>query len=123
MEVLMRVVRAFPLKPGKREALMRFFAELASRSGETDQFYRAYGVARESAHLQSTPAGDIVIVCTDLADPESAAAAYAASTADFHAWFKSKVLELSGIDPNDHPLGPECRTVHDWQDTSVLGLM
>jgi hypothetical protein len=47
---------------------------------ETEQFYRAYGVVRESAHLQSTPHGDLLIVCTDLEDAESAATVYAGET-------------------------------------------
>ena len=110
-----RVVRAFPLLPGKREAFERFVSELTARRTERDQFYRAYGVARESAHLQSTPQGDLLIVCTDVAgDPQSLAESYGAETAPFHAWFKGKVLELSGIDPNSQPLGPECRCVFDW---------
>jgi hypothetical protein len=111
-----RVLRAFPLLPGKREAFMSFLGELTARKAETDEFYRAYGVARESAYLQSTPHGDLVIVCTDLTDAQSAARSYAAETAPFHTWFKSKVLEMSGIDPNKHPLGPDCSCVFDWQD-------
>ena len=79
-----RIVRAFPLLPNKREALAAFIAELTSRRIETQQFYRAYGVTRESAHLQSTPHGDLLIVCTDLADGvEAAAKAYAAETENF----------------------------------------
>jgi hypothetical protein len=111
------VVRAFPILPGKHEALTSFFAELEARKVETDRFYRAYGVKRETAYLQKTPHGDLLIACTELEEVESTARAYAAETAPFHAWFKSKVLEVSGIDPNTHPLGPECRCVFDWQDT------
>jgi hypothetical protein len=111
-----RVVRAFPLLPGKGEVLRAFLAELTARQSETGQFYRGYGVTRESAHLQTTPHGDLLIVCTDLQDTQSAAAAYAAETEPFHAWFKAKVFEVSGIDPNKQPLGPECSCVFDWQD-------
>jgi len=111
-----RVVRAFPILPGKREAFTSWLAELKTRQAETDSFYRAYGVTRESAHLQNTPQGDLVIVCTDLADAQTTAASYAAATEPFHAWFKSKVLEMSGIDPDKQPLGPECNCVFDWQD-------
>ncbi len=110
------VVRAFPLLPGKRAALTSFLGELKAHQGETDRFYRAYGVKRESAHLQSTPQGDLLIVCTDLEEVEATARSYAAETEPFHVWFKAKVLELSGIDPNQQPLGPECRCVFDWQD-------
>jgi hypothetical protein len=109
-----RVVRAFPLLPGKRADLQSFAAALSARQPETDHFYRSYGVTRESAHLQATPTGDLLIVCTDVADPEPAAKAYAAETAAFDVWFKGQVLALSGIDPNQQPLGPECSCVFDW---------
>src|SRR5262249_53923407 len=111
-----RVVRAFPLLPGKREAFANFIAELKARQPETDAFYKGYGVVRESAHLQSTPHGDLVIVCTDLGNMTEAAASYAAATATFQTWFKSRILEFSGIDPNKQPLGPECSCVLDWRD-------
>jgi hypothetical protein len=110
------VVRAFPILPGKHETLASFLAELKARGEETDRFYRAYGVKRESAFLQKRPHGDLLIACTELEEVEPAARAYAAETAPFHAWFKSKVLEVSGIDPNKDPLGPECSCVFDWQD-------
>jgi hypothetical protein len=112
-----RLLRAFPLLSGKREAFETFIAELKARHAETDAFYRGYGVVRETAHLQSTPHGDLVIVCTDLGDNvQQAASSYAAATAPFHAWFKAKVLECSGIDPGAQPLGPECSCLLDWQD-------
>ena len=112
-----RVVRAFPVLPGKRDALVRFFSELKARKAELDQFYRSYGVSRESAHLQSTSHGELLIVCTDLAtDPSSSAKSYAVETAPFHAWFKASILELSGIDPNWQPFGPESTCISDWRD-------
>lgn len=116
-----RLLRAFPLLPGKREAFDKFIAELKARPAETDAFYRGHGVVRETAHLQSTPHGDLVIVCTDLGDNvQQAASSYAVATAPFQAWFKAKVLECTGIDPNTQPLGPECSCVLDWQDTKSL---
>jgi hypothetical protein len=111
-----RLLRAFPLLPGKREALASFVAELTARKAETNEFYRAYGVTRESAHLQSFPDGDLLLVCTDVAEHVEAAKSYAAETAPFHDWFKTKVLELTGIDPNKQPLGPESSCIYDWGD-------
>ena len=114
-----RLLRAFPLLPGKRDAFDRFVAELKERHAEMDAFYRGYGIVRETAHLQSTPQGDLVIVCTDLGDNvQQAAASYAAETAPFQAWFKARILDFSGIDPSIQPLGPECSGVLDWQDTN-----
>ncbi len=109
-----RLVRAFPLLPGKREAFHAFTEEVRRRSAETAQFYYSYGIVRESWHLQATPAGDLVIVCTDIKDLEPAAAAYAAADGPFDTWFKEQVLDLCGMDLNNQPMGPECCTVFDW---------
>src|SRR5262245_11205004 len=117
-----RCVRACPLLPahGEAGAFESFIAELKARQAETNAFYQGYGVIRESAHVQSAPHGDLVIVCTDLGDAQAAASSYAAATAPFQAWFKAKILELSGIDSNKQPLGPECRSVFDWQDARSI---
>ena len=109
-----RVVRAFPLLPGKREAFHVFTDEMRRRSAEVAQFYDGYGIVRESWHLQQTPAGDLIICCTDIKDLKPAAAAYAAAHGPFETWFKRQVLDLCGIDANVQPLGPECRTVFVW---------
>ena len=63
-----RLVRAFPLLPGKRQAFDAFTEEIRRRKGEVAQFYDGYGVARESWHLQHTSAGDLIICCTDIQD-------------------------------------------------------
>jgi hypothetical protein len=109
-----RLLRAFPLLPGKRGAFDAFVAEVRYRKQEVSQFYETYGVVRESWHLQSTPTGDIVICCTDLNDAAAAVPQYAESQAPFEVWFKSKVLELCGIDPNRQPEGPPAKPLFDW---------
>jgi len=111
-----RLVRAFPLLPGKREAFHAFTEEVRRRSLETAQFYNCYGIVRESWHLQQTAAGDLIICCTDIEELRPAASAYAAAQGPFDTWFKQQVLDLCGIDANTQPLGPECRTVFDWPD-------
>jgi hypothetical protein len=115
-----RLVRAFPLLPGKREAFQAFTEEVRRRSVETNAFYSAYGIVRESWHLQQTPNGDLIICCTDIGDLKTAAPAYAAAHGSFDAWFKQQVQELCGVDPNTQPLGPECTTLFDWPQ-SVMG--
>ena len=110
------VVRAFPLLPGKREALQVFVTELSERRRETDEFYKAFGVTRESVYIQKMPQGDRVIVCTDLGDVVSPARAFAAEQAPFNAWFKAKVLELTGFDLNVQPLGPDSTQLFDWRN-------
>jgi hypothetical protein len=102
-----RLVRAFPLLPGKREAFQAFTEEVRRRSVETNAFYSAYGIVRESWHLQQTPTGDLIICCTDIGDLKTAAPAYAAAHGSFDAWFKQQVQELCGVDPNTQPLGPD----------------
>jgi len=109
-----RLVRAFPLLPGKREAFRAFTEEVRRREADVAQFYNGYGIVRESWHLQESPAGDLIICCTDIKDLEPAAAAYAEARGSFDTWFKQQVLALCGIDANTQPLGPECRTVFDW---------
>ena len=113
-----QVVRAFPLR-SPRAALESFAAQLnGQRSAEAAQFYRHYGVARESWHLQDTPNGPWVIAVTELQDPAEAAPRYADATEEFHVWFKSQVLSLSGVDPNTMPLGPPTTEIFSWSDTA-----
>ena len=47
-----RLVRAFPLLPGKREAFDAFVAEVRYRRDEVNAFYKTYGIIRESWHGQ-----------------------------------------------------------------------
>ena len=66
-----RLLRAFPLLPGKREAFEKFVAELKARHAETDAFYQGHGVVRETAHLQSTPLGPECSCVLDWQDTKS----------------------------------------------------
>lgn len=109
-----RVVRAFPLR-GSIADLNAFAASLAGpRSGDASRFYRRYGVAHESWHLQFTDHGPWVIVVTEVADPVDEAPRYAEATDAFDLWFKSQVEALTGIDPNVTPLGPPTKAVFAW---------
>lgn len=107
-----RLVRAFPLLPGKREAFDVFVAEVRRRE-DTKRFYASYGIVRETWHVQQSVVGDIIICCTDIENLQPAAAEYAASRAPYEAWFKKQVLEICGIDADTKPLGPECTMVFD----------
>ena len=101
-----RIVRAFPIKPGKLPDLQGFARECLVRAAAIDVFYEKYGVRFESWHVQQTPQGHLVICVTECEDPINAGAAYGASRNEFDNWFKSRVAELSGVDPNSDPLGP-----------------
>ena len=110
------VVRAFPLVPGKEAEVEAFAEEVRTRRGaEAAEFYRRYGVSRESWHLQRTPHGSWLIGVTEINDQPLAVAAeqYSRSEEPFDRWFKDEVHRLSGINPDEQPLGPPTRCVFD----------
>jgi hypothetical protein len=108
------VVRAFPLI--RPVADLRAFASAlsTSRQAETGVFYGQYGVSHESVYVQETPNGNVLIVLTVLADDVQAAPRFAAASEEFHVWFKSQVLYLTGIDPNVMPMGPPTTKLFSW---------
>ena len=111
------VVRAFPLVQ-PTEVLRAFAAELGGpRRAEADRFYRNYGVSHESWHLQETPSGPWVIGVTVIDNPSEAASRYAGASEAFHAWFKARVLDCTGVDPNVTPLGPPTTQIFSWSDS------
>jgi hypothetical protein len=113
------VVRAFPLRRSVSD-LEAFASELSgARANDASQFYRHYGVDRESWHVQQTPSGPWVIAVTALANPAEAASRYADATEEFHVWFKSQVLSLTGVDPNKMPLGPPTREIFSWSSPAI----
>jgi hypothetical protein len=98
-----------------REALDAFAAQLKGRrAADAAAFYRRYGVADESWHVQETPIGPWVIAVTILADPAEAAPRFAQASEEFESWFKAEVLALTGIDQNVAPLGPPSTQVFRW---------
>ncbi|MGH9363460.1 MAG: hypothetical protein ACRD2T_16240 [Thermoanaerobaculia bacterium] len=111
------VVRAFPLLPGKEEELQQFAAELSgARGAETATFYDSFSVSRETWHLQQTDHGALVIGVTEVAEPvQEIAQEYAASQRAFDRWFKDKVRELTGIDPDTQPLGPPAEQIFEFR--------
>jgi len=108
------LVRAFPIVCDRSE-VEKLAAEMRERADDTRRFYAGFGVRRESWFYQETPNGGIVIAVTSVADVESAALEYAQTTEHFAAWFKNRVKELSGIDPNEQPLGPPTELIFDFQ--------
>lgn len=108
------LVRAFPVK--SKKAVMTFIAELKKRAPEARHFFSEHGVRRETWHFQQTAHGAIVIAVTDVHDPEAAAKRFAKADAGFAAWFKGRVLEISGVDENKTPLGPETEQIFEFED-------
>jgi hypothetical protein len=115
--LMKQVVRAFPIqKP--TEDLLAFAADLSGpRSKEATEFYRSYGIVRETWHLQETPSGPWAIAVTELADPDEAAPRYARASEEFHSWFKAQILSLTGVDPNVTSLGPPTTEVFAWENS------
>ena len=114
---MQRIVRAFPVLPGQEEQARQLAHDMgSSRAAEAAAFYTRYGVAHECWFTQQTPHGLLVIAITDFDGraAQDAAGEYAASTAPFEAWFKARVLEISGIDHSVAPLGPPTECVFDW---------
>jgi hypothetical protein len=112
------VVRAYPLIRPDAD-LQKFVSALAGARANTDLFYRTYAVAHESAYVQETPQGRLLIVVTILKDDLEAALRYQAADQKFHAWFKEQVFFLTGVDPNVTPLGPTTTQVFSWSDAAA----
>jgi hypothetical protein len=110
------IVRAFALR-GSIKDLEAFAAALRTeRKAETAAFFRQYGVSHESWHLQETPTGPWVIGVTAIDDAAEAAPRYAKSSTEFDSWFKRHVLQLSGVNPEQQPLGAPTTQVFVWSD-------
>ena len=110
------IVRAYPLR-ASIEDLKTFAATLsAERKAETAAFYRRFGVSHESWHLQETPHGPWLIAVSAIDDVTEAAPRYARSSAAFDTWFKQQVMTLSGVNPDQQPLGPPTTQVFTWAD-------
>jgi hypothetical protein len=116
------VVRAFPVLPGKEAEIREFAAELAgARRSEAAAFYRSFGVTHESWHLQHTEHGAWVIGVTELdEDPQVKAQAYATSQRPFDRWFKDRIENLTGIDPDREPLGPPTETLFEFSEREAV---
>ena len=115
------IVRAFPVLRGKEDDVRKLATEMAGRRREEAQeFYRSFGVVRESWHFQETPHGPLLIGVTEVDGELSARAQeYAESNRPFDRWFKDQVKNLSGIDPDVQPLGPPTEMIFDTQDEAV----
>ena len=112
------LVRAFPVT--SRAAVEQFAGEMRERAEETRQFYSRFGVRRESWFVQEMPSGAYIVGVTDVEDPVPEKAADFANANDtFTQWFQKRVLELSGVDQHEHPLGPETERLYDALGTTA----
>jgi hypothetical protein len=99
---------AFPLLPGKAEAIRQFAHELLnSRKADYDDLQRRLGVEEERYFLQQSPEGDLVIV----AGGGGAAAANLAEVLApdenaFDRWFVDQLQDVTGVDFSEFPTDP-----------------
>jgi hypothetical protein len=108
----MLIVRAFPVRG--RAAVDELVREMNERSGEVRRFYESYGITREAWFFQRWAHGDLVIGVTQVEEPvQVKAEKYAAAKEGFPAWFKQRVMDITGVDPNVTPLGPPTELVFD----------
>ena len=115
------IVRAFPIAPGREDEVHAMAEEVRThRAAEAAEFYRRHGVSRESWHVQRTPHGTWVIGVTDITEQPVAAAAeqFARSEEPFDRWLKDHIHRLSGVNPDEQPLGPPSECVFD---TAMFG--
>jgi len=86
---------AAPLQPGMTEAARQFAREAyETRKAEMTESRRTKGLTREIVFLNQTPAGDLVIVYLEGADPVDANRQFAASNAPFDRWFKDQCKRI-----------------------------
>jgi hypothetical protein len=105
---------AFPVLPGKEDEPRKFAQETLDRGEELEASQRRHGVTKEEWSLQQTPMGSLVVVRFEGSDIEAVFTGLAQSNDDFDAWFKGRVLEITGVDldaASDDPL-PEI--IFDW---------
>lgn len=91
-----------PLLPGKKEAAKALAQTMMTeRRGEFDRAQTT--VTKECWFLQETPMGDFLIVYYHSPDPDKVHSALAVSQEPFDVWFRSQVLDLTGLDISNPP--------------------
>jgi hypothetical protein len=110
---------AAPIRPGKTDALRRFFAEaLGPRREEFARSRMALGLTAERAYLLRSPQGDLLCVYLAGADPVAANAGFARSTAPYDVWFKEQCAEIFPVDFSQ-PL-PPIEQIWAWDRIGVM---
>ncbi len=100
---------AAPLLPGKTEADIAAMASVTSgeRRADHEASRRRAGIARESAWLQRTPEGDVVVVLIEADDVAAAMGTIATSTEPFDVWFREHIKDAHGMDMAEGFAPPE----------------
>jgi len=91
---------------GKTSEARDFFRDLDSaRKAEYDRSERRIGIVRESWFLQHLESYDVVIGYIEARNVPDSLQQFALSRDPFDLWFKSRFLEITGVDLNNPPRG------------------
>jgi hypothetical protein len=110
-----------PVLPGKEEELRRFYREVEQRQEEYDRSERQLGISKEIAWSAKTDSGTFAVVYIQSENFDAAFSQFVQSREDFDMWFKSRVLDISGLDLNNPPEMelPELLSVYEATPTAV----
>jgi hypothetical protein len=101
-----------PILPGKTTDAVAF-AECLCGERKSDLDQAQVTVTKESWFLQETPMGDFLIVYYHAPDARKVGEALASSQEPFDVWFRSQVLEITGIDFSQPPKGSS-KQILNW---------
>ena len=104
-----------PILPGKTEAWKAAAQEmLGPRKTEYAESRRRLGICHEVGSLQSTPAGDWVVVYLEANDPDTVLSRILSSDMPFDRWFAATILKgAHGITGPQVP--PPNEVFVDWR--------
>ena len=92
-------VFAMPLVPGGADTVRRMREEaLGPRRSEYEESRRRLGISEERAWIQSTPAGEMVLVYLEAEDPQRALQGMAESQEPYDVWFRQYIQDAHGVD-------------------------
>ena len=103
----------FPLLPGKRPALDAFASSLMGPRSEEYAASQA-SILKESWYLQTTPAGEMLVVYFEAPDPAAVFSGLAASEEPFDIWFRDQCQDITGIDMKQMSMPALPEQVFTW---------
>ncbi|HTT76530.1 MAG TPA: hypothetical protein VMF50_11215 [Candidatus Binataceae bacterium] len=102
-----QVCFALPIVSGKTDDARTFLRALdGPRKAEFDRSERRIGIVKESWFLQHLERFDVLIGYMESSNFSESLLQFARSRDDFDLWFKSQMLEITGVDLNNPPPGP-----------------
>jgi hypothetical protein len=105
---------AFPVLPGKEDAIRSFTKEVfGSRLEQFNMLQAKSGITRETWTLPPTPMGSFVLVWFE-GDVEKAFADLGADTDEFSTWFRGQVKDSTGVDLAISDGAPPPEVLTDW---------